>query len=180
MATRPLLGVTGADGAAHGAHGAMQSERLTCVRHTCLGTMPSLIPFKGVLLPSAPALLVRLYQCLPSVLPLQVTDPFLSAAIPLFSVFFSNPLQIPQKESNNGSPNCLYCYNQAAAERSVWMSSGHLAHAWCYMEGVKKINVIILASQTCLCCGLSPAWRAESFPGTSVSAKSRNVASNTV
>lgn len=47
-------------------------------------------------------------------------------------------------------------------------------------RGVKKISVIIVASQACLCCGLNPAWGAESFPGTSVSAKSRNVASNTV
>lgn len=42
------------------------------------------------------------------------------------------------------------------------------------------INVIIMASQACLCCGLNPARGVPSFPGTSVSAKSRNVASNAV
>lgn len=153
MATRPLLGVTGAAGAAHGARGAMQSERLTCVRHTCLGNMPSLIPFKGVLLPSVPAPLARLYQCLPSVLPLQVRGPFLSAAIPPLPST-SNPTEREQQWLTKLS---VLLQPTAAAERSVWMSSGHLAHAWCYMEGVKKINVIILASQTCLCCGLNPA-----------------------
>lgn len=60
------------------------------------------------------------------------------------------------------------------------MSSGHLAHADAAWRGVEKINVIVMASQAWLCCGLNPAWGAESFPGTSVSAKSRNVASNTV
>lgn len=47
-------------------------------------------------------------------------------------------------------------------------------------RGFEKINVIIMASQAWLCCGLNPAWGVEPFPGTSVSAKSRNVASNTV
>lgn len=88
VASRPLLRVTGVDGATHGACRAMQAERLTFFRHTCLGSLPPLIPFKGVLLPSVPALLVQFYQCLPSVLLLQVRSPFpeqsgqLSAAIP--------------------------------------------------------------------------------------------------
>lgn len=37
-------------------------------------------------------------------------------------------------------------------------------------RGVKKINVIAMASQACLGCGLNPAWGVESFPGTFVSA----------
>lgn len=88
MASRPLLRVRGIDGATHRACRAMQAERLTFVRHICLGSMPSLIPFKGVLLPSVPALHVKLDQGLPSVLLLQVRTPFpdqsgqLSAAIP--------------------------------------------------------------------------------------------------
>lgn len=80
----------------------MKSERLALVIHICLENMPApLIPFKGVLLSSVPAPLVKsqsqVLQCLSPVLLLQVREPLsltnLGSCLQVFPLF--PPLQIP-------------------------------------------------------------------------------------
>lgn len=100
-----VLRARGIGGGTHGACRAMQVERLTFVRHTCLRNMPPLIPFRGVLFSSVPAPLVKLYEFLPSVL-LQVKTPFPDQSGQLSAANSSSSLQIPQKQGNNGLSNC--------------------------------------------------------------------------
>lgn len=130
MASRPLLRVRGIDGSTHRACRDMQTERLTFVRHICLGNMPSLTPFKGVLLPSVPALLVKLNQCLPSVLPLQVRAPFpdqsgqLSAAIP--PLHFKSHRRRPTMAHQTILHYTTTCEGREATEAYslAWLGSG--------------------------------------------------------
>ena len=102
MGSRQLSRARGMDGATVIHQAEPRSREYYPWSATCLENMPSpLSPFKGVLLSSVPATLVktqsRVLQCLPPVLLLQVRAPFpdqsgqLSTGIPLLFP----PLQIP-------------------------------------------------------------------------------------